>query len=204
MTVLVRRLRLAAGPDWRPVSAAFEHREPDCLADYQNYFGRRVTFNARRYEIVIDATALAKPMPQVVEGIFESVSELGNQALKKVRAEEDTAKLVREAITAKVRDAITSRLAQDSKLDLTHISQALQMTPRTLQRRLEQQQTTFERILVETRKELAEQLLRDTDLTMIDIANRLGFSEASAFTRAVGSWFGDNPSSIRRRLRGKS
>ncbi|MEQ1715517.1 MAG: helix-turn-helix domain-containing protein, partial [Hyphomicrobium sp.] len=70
-----------------------------------------------------------------------------------------------------------------------------------LQNRLAQHGTTFEEVLNAARKLRAEHLLKTSDLTLTDIAQQLGFSELSAFTRAGQRWFGCTPSARRQKLK---
>ena len=74
----------------------------------------------------------------------------------------------------------------------------MRMSPRSLQNRLAQHNTTFERVLSDTRRSLAERYLRDSDIPLTEIAFLLGFSEQSAFTRAARAWFGCPPSQLRK------
>jgi AraC-like DNA-binding protein len=73
------------------------------------------------------------------------------------------------------------------------------MSPRTLQRRLGEEGTTFRQVLAGTRLQLAEALLADGDLPVTAVALRLGFSETAAFSRAFRRWTGESPSARRRR-----
>ena len=74
----------------------------------------------------------------------------------------------------------------------------MRLTARQLQWKLEQDETTFEKEVSETRRLLAERLLTSTDLTMTQIAAAVGFSELSSFTRACSkTWFGVSPREYR-------
>ena len=96
--------------------------------------------------------------------------------------------------------AIAESLNSEPPL-LEHIARRLRISPRALQNRLGQKSTTFERVLSETRRALAVRYLRDTDLSLTEIAFLLGFSEQSAFTRAARGWFGCPPRAMRDKSR---
>ncbi len=71
------------------------------------------------------------------------------------------------------------------------------MSPRQLNRRLKEEQTSFKIILVECRRELAEQYISDSSLSLTEISFLLGFSEASSFSRAFRRWTGQSPTEAR-------
>ena len=71
------------------------------------------------------------------------------------------------------------------------------MHRRTLTRRLSGAGISFRAITNQTRFEIARQLLEETDISLGQIAAALGYSEASAFTRAFGRWSGQTPSAWR-------
>ena len=57
--------------------------------------------------------------------------------------------------------------------------------------------TTFEEVLSSLRHELSARYLRDTELSISEIALALGFSGASSFVRAFRRWTGSSPSEVR-------
>jgi AraC-like DNA-binding protein len=67
------------------------------------------------------------------------------------------------------------------------------MSPRTLQRRLEQLGTSYQRLLDDVRRDTARRLLVDTDLDAGEVAFFLGFEELNSFTRAFHAWEGVTP-----------
>ncbi len=75
------------------------------------------------------------------------------------------------------------------------------MHRRTLTRRLSAEGTAFSVIANQGRFEIARQLIHHTDIPLVQIAAALGFSEASAFTRAFRRWSVESPSAWRTRHR---
>jgi AraC-like DNA-binding protein len=80
------------------------------------------------------------------------------------------------------------------------VAQALHVSQRTLQRRLQDEGTSFQRLLDDTRRELAEQYLAQPNLTLLEAAYLLGFADPSNFFRAFRRWFGLTPGEYRARL----
>jgi AraC-like DNA-binding protein len=79
------------------------------------------------------------------------------------------------------------------------IAKTLGMSARTLQRALQAENTTYQDVLDEVRRDLALEHLRDPQRTISEIAFLVGFVEVGAFTRAFKRWTGENPSTYRKR-----
>jgi AraC-like DNA-binding protein len=81
------------------------------------------------------------------------------------------------------------------------VVETLHLTTRTLQRRLDEEGTSFSALLAEVRRERALELMRRSGMDNAAIAWTLGFEDASAFSRAFKSWTGLSPRQHRDRLR---
>ena len=73
------------------------------------------------------------------------------------------------------------------------VSANLNMSVRTLQRRLGEEDSSFSRVLDELRRDLSDELLADRKLSVSEVAFMLGYSEPSAFQRAYRRWWGVSP-----------
>jgi AraC-like DNA-binding protein len=199
--ILVLRLRRATGPTWVPLSAEFQHREAEILEPYYKLFGTRLKFNQRQNSIAVDASILAKPMPgippeiqrRILPDIHKSMMKLGDQELEERSTAAD--------VTSRMRNILTERLANEQRFDLDAVAEAMDLQPRGLQWRLEQEETTYEKILLQIRIDKARKYLHESDHQLTKIASLLGFSELSAFTRWCGKQFHMTPSAYRRHLR---
>ena len=82
---------------------------------------------------------------------------------------------------------------------------ALGTSPRSLQRKLNAEGTTWQKLVGETRKRLADTLVREGELSLTEVAYRLGFADLSGFSKSFRKWFGvsatDFRSDARRRAR---
>lgn len=79
-----------------------------------------------------------------------------------------------------------------------HIGKKLHMSARTLARRLDDEGTSFSKLLDDLRRELAVSHLRDRDISVSEVAFLLGFADANAFSRAFKRWTGEPPSRFKR------
>jgi AraC-like DNA-binding protein len=77
------------------------------------------------------------------------------------------------------------------------IASLLVLRPRTLQRRLQDEGTTFETVRHEVYRRAASRFLRETDIPLAQVAAALGYSEQSALTRACRRWFSATPKQMR-------
>ena len=192
MTTLVSRLRQMSGGDWYPQSVEIEHRGPPCTAAVNRILGPRTVFNSRRYRVTFDSRTLARRLDEADPRLFSILRSAGEAKLSELTSRPD--------IVMRTTRAIAESLNSEPPL-LEHIARRLRISPRALQNRLGQKSTTFERVLSETRRALAVRYLRDTDLSLTEIAFLLGFSEQSAFTRAARGWFGCPPRAMRDKSR---
>jgi AraC-like DNA-binding protein len=80
-------------------------------------------------------------------------------------------------------------------------ARALAMSPRTLQRRLSEEGTSFDTLREEMRKQTAETFLADRTLSVGEVAFLLGFSEPAAFHRAFKRWHNTTPEAFRKQRR---
>ena len=79
------------------------------------------------------------------------------------------------------------------------IAAELCMHPRTLQRRLRSEGRSFESIKDEVRREVALMYLRQDDMPLTRVAEKLGYSETSVLSRSCHRWFDASPLQMRRR-----
>ncbi|WP_449431854.1 AraC family transcriptional regulator [Pseudomonas putida] len=84
---------------------------------------------------------------------------------------------------------------------LEEVAQHLQLPTWTLRRKLAEEGTCFRNLLNDTRRDLAETYIRDTELAFGEIAYLLGFASAEAFQRAFKRWTGLTPGEFRRSQR---
>jgi AraC-like DNA-binding protein len=97
-----------------------------------------------------------------------------------------------------VRRAIAESL-RDGEPSLSRVAKKLAMSPRSLQRQLQEYGMKFKKIVNDTRRQSAQIYLKDRKNSLTEIAFLLGYSEASAFNRAFKRWTGLTPSGYRYR-----
>ena len=99
---------------------------------------------------------------------------------------------VRDAVASAIRDGLTQ-----GRHDFNFVAARLGMSPRSLQRKIGASKTTFSTIRDEVRFELATSMLTQSNLSIGEIAYRLGYSEIASFTHAFSRRIGKSPKKVR-------
>lgn len=166
----------------------------DHIQEYQSYFGCPVSFtktedNApQRVGLTIDLDTLKMPC-------LTANAEL-NKALK-AYADTKISQYSMNNPVSVTRDYIASKLPNTMPL-LSELSSALALSERTLQRRLLEFDSSFKQLVDEVKCDIATHYLSNTQLSFQHISNMLGFSEQSAFSRAVKRWTKLSPAAYRK------
>jgi AraC-like DNA-binding protein len=94
-----------------------------------------------------------------------------------------------------IKELVASHLAEPPAFDT--VAAHVHLSPRTLNRRLKALDTSYKEIISDTRKHRAFEYLAGNSLTINQIANRLGYSDPSNFSKAFKHWTGLSPSDFR-------
>jgi AraC-like DNA-binding protein len=187
LAVIVHMCRVSCGPQFAPRQLRVNHGKPPCHGQWSAYFSCPIVYDCAETALVLHRESLERALPT------------GNKALAYATEQVIEAyldKLDRDRIETQVSMAIVERLpagyvSEEVVADVLHVSK------RTLQRRLAQAGTTFQKLLDETRRQLATRYLERSDRSIIEVTYLLGFSEPSNFTRAFKRWYGVSPRTFR-------
>jgi AraC-like DNA-binding protein len=103
------------------------------------------------------------------------------------------------SLSVRIREEIARRISEGEPRR-ERIAQSLNMSDRTMQRRLRDENSSFEKLLDSTRCDLAQHYLAHPNLSLAEVAYLLGFADQSAFFRACKRWFDASPRQFRRQL----
>ncbi|GAB4586921.1 AraC family transcriptional regulator [Nocardia sp. IFM 10818] len=187
--VALRMTRLIAGQAYSPVSVHLPHDPVAPEPDYLRYFGCPVHFAQPFSGFLLRPEDLARPL----------ASDAAVRAV--VEAYLDTLTPPADGTTTGPVRVLIRKLLPTGTVDRDLIAAHLCLHPRTLQRRLTVEGTTFTALVDEIRRDEAEHYLRDTDIPLGQLATLLGYSEQSVFTRACHRWFGTSAATHRSTLR---
>ena len=115
--------------------------------------------------------------------------------LAQVECERELAAMVHAGLPGRVRTA----LAEDPNASLVAVAKRLRLSTRTLKRHLADHDTSFSAIAVDIRRQRAFLLLDNRELSIGEVATRLGYTELPNFTRAFRKWTGVTPAAYRAR-----
>jgi AraC-like DNA-binding protein len=183
---LLRALRVFTGPNWRPLSVSLTHSAPARLETHQRTLGPVVHFNADFYGVVmrradLDARNEAAD-PEMARQIERYVGGLTRPADSHV--------------SAQVRGLVPV-LLPSGHCNIGAVARQLGLDPRTLQRQLARDETSFQEIVQDVRLGMAAQYVEESDRPLAEVAELMGFSALSAFSRWHRDQHGQSPSARR-------
>lgn len=167
----------------------FTHAQEAGDDEYVRVFGSVPLFDQPVNAVEFDAQLLGWPVPNADVGLYPVLQQHAEQLLRE-RTRSG------EGIAAQVHAAIIKNLAHD-RVRLSSIAEELNLSPRTLQRKLNEAGASFQQVLDQARFALATDYLRQDSLSLVDISFLLGYQEQSAFTHAFKEWAGVNPGAWR-------
>lgn len=185
---IVHSGRLLTGTDVRPIEVRFRHPAPRDTRAIEAFFKAPVRFDQPESQLVLDAATLATPLLKADPDLAAFFAHRADDLLERHSA---------EGLAQRLRALLEGELGRGLPT-LETAAARLGMSARTLRRRLQEEGTTFQDILDETRCELAKRHLGEDKLALGEVAFLLGFSEPSAFHRAFKRWTGQTPLSYRR------
>jgi AraC-like DNA-binding protein len=173
---LHRSLQQLLGPSWKPCSICFVHNPPSCKDAHRRFFGTRVEFNQDFNGIMCDArdldtavTTSDATMVKHIQKYFDTLERHPNSSMR-----------------ATVRDCISVMLPT-GLCSSEHLAKRLGVDRRTVHRHLVDEGETFTSLLDSVRVELATRYITNRERPLSSVAELLGFSAPSAFSR----WFRD-------------
>lgn len=173
-----------------PRAVTFTHAAtPAQVEHYQAVFGVTPEFGAERNLVVLDATILDTPLPQADEHTAAMTQQMCADLVD--------ARQSRSGLAGRVRDIVVAQLRPPPSLP--DVAALLHMSPRTLRRRLADEDTNLRQLIDEVRATLAAELVAGGRLTVSEVARRLGYVEASSFSQAFRRWYGVSPRAFRDR-----
>ena len=183
MSGFLRMCRLTAGNEIDPAHVSLKRSQPDCARDLQAYFRAPIEYEAANNILSFSKQLVDSRLTNANPGL----ARINDQAVVDYLARFD-----RNSLTMQVRSKIIERL-HDGTPNQEAIARSLNVSLRSLQRKLNSEETNFKTLLESTRRELALHYIRETHRSLGEITYLLGFSEPSNFTRAFKRWTGVSP-----------
>ncbi|UCE89888.1 MAG: AraC family transcriptional regulator [Pseudomonadota bacterium] len=187
MALFMDVCRATCGSGLRPLRITVEHEAPECAERYAEYFAAPVEFGAPNYALFFDKADVERPLPTA-----NAELALANEKV----VQHYIAHLDRSDVVMQVKIKIIEQLPSGHVAEGA-IARSLNMSLRSLQRRLREDGTSYKELLDETRRDLARQYIQDSRVSINEMTYLLGFSEPSNFSRAFKRWTGKSPTAYR-------
>lgn len=175
----------------RPLQLNYVHLMHDLVGEaepYDSFFGCEVYFNQPLNLISFPAANLEIPIEKPDKALLEILQQQAEEALKNLPSVDVFLQQAQRQLMG---------LCQQGEPNLTQLAERLHLSQRTLQRRLAQYDLSFQQLLDDVRQQLCRQYLQQ-QVSLRDIAQLIGYSDQSAFTRAYKRWTGTTPLQQRR------
>lgn len=175
-------MRTLAGNDWQAKAVRLRHLPLQDESHYLQALGLLPTFGARCAAMEFDPSDLSLPLSSANETLHRLIVE----HMSKIE------RLAADELPSYVRQLLR-HLLPSGRATTEKIADCLAIHPRTLQHWLAQEGTSFQRLLDETRQDMAGQYLGDSSISMAQMSGLLGYSNPSGLNRAFNRWFGISP-----------
>jgi AraC-like DNA-binding protein len=171
-----------------PVRVEFEHPAADRVGRVQRTFGAPVRFEAPRNVIVLNTDDLDLPVRRTKTGLLDRLERDRRAVLGRAPRVRDLPYRVRELI---------ARFLSTSDSRVEAVAGALDISARTLERRLKDHGLVYKRMIDDIRRGLALRYLGNERLVLPQVAFLLGYSEMASFIHAFRRWTGTTPAHYR-------
>ncbi|MDH5727440.1 MAG: AraC family transcriptional regulator [Gammaproteobacteria bacterium] len=188
---MTKRIRQITTESWTPKRICLPFSSPINSQAHKDFFRTTLQYDAPVGILVICRDSWNQPLPTSDQQLMSVLDEHARMLLEKRPLPDDFVGQVRKQIVRELHGGEALR---------KNVAEKLNMSPRTLQRRLDKQGVMYADLVDEVRAELAKTKLQASDLSLPEIGSLLGFSEQSSFNRAFKRWTGKTPREYRRKM----
>ncbi|OEY65984.1 AraC family transcriptional regulator [Marinobacter sp. X15-166B] len=170
----------------------FRFPEPVYVDEFARMFPCRHAFSQTENSVVFSRHLLACPVRQDPETLMSFLSHAPESLLTQFRED--------DSMTGQVKRLLLPRQGMHTELEnmsFETLAEQLHMSTHTVRRRLKDEGSSFQDIKDSLRRDRAQRLLEEQELSIQAIAEQLGFSESAAFARAFKKWTGLSPGAYR-------
>jgi len=180
-------LQLCLGKFISPSILEFQAPRPEKPGEFYEIFNASITFDAPRSRIGFPADVSNLPIATHDNGLLKTLRDYGDQLKKEIVGGSQS------RIIAEAKRLMLDAISPDADLSIERLAAAMNVSPRTLQRRLQEAGYNYTRLLDESRSQLAQKYLASGDKSADEIGYLLGYAETTSFARAFRRWHGKSP-----------
>lgn len=191
MALAVKLFRHFTGDNWTPAVAYLERTKPSNDKLQASQLAQHVIYESDFNALSFSNSLLNCKNATSDSKIFELLEKQCEQELKLTS--------FATPIAWRVKNEILKRLPKD-ECSLVEIAKMFSMSERNFQRKLSNDGTSLEQIMEDTRRQLSDHLLKNSELAIAEISVQLGYSSPNAYSRAAKNWYERPPSKVRHEL----
>ncbi|MFT7185454.1 MAG: AraC-like DNA-binding protein [Pseudohongiellaceae bacterium] len=154
------------------------------LTIYESFFECPVLAKQRKLSISFQVSDLSHPVQYEDQNLHSLLGKQAEALLKHLPED--------EIFIVELRDTVI-RCLHEGRADASVVANQLNISVRTLHRRLQDKNRIYREVLKDIRKSMALKYLSDHKLTLAEVALLLGYSDQSTFSRAFSTWYGKSP-----------
>ena len=188
MASVVAGAHFVLGERFQGAQIKMPYAAPDYADRYRELLKMDVTFDAEHAELSMPVALLYEPFPLADPASREQAALKCEEELQKLEAEQDWALRIRNRLM----------MAEDGFPSLEQLAEQYCLTARTLRRYLDALGVSYRQLLEQVREDKARRWLK-SGLSVQQVADKLGYSDPSNFSRAFRQWSGESPSHYRSR-----
>ena len=181
-------MKTLCGNQFKPKSVHFNHARKSDSTIYERTFRSPVLFEQTKTELIYDSGHNTQPILRA----DPLLKEILTKQIEQLKIDENID--IRSQVEPLIR-----RSLQSQRYNIDQIAKHLSLHPRTLQRKLKETGVNYSGIVEEIRKDVATERLRNSNITIMQLSDYLGYNDNTAFTRAFKKWFGETPMQWRKK-----
>ena len=175
-------MKTLCGNQFKPKSVHFNHTRKSDSTIYERIFRAPVHFEQSKTELIYDSNLNNQPIlradPLLKEILTRQIEQIKTDESMDIRSQVEP--LIRRSL-------------QSQRYQIDRVAKHLSLHPRTLQRKLKDAGMNYSKIVEDIRKDVATERLKNSNITIMQLSDYLGYNDNTAFTRAFKKWFGETP-----------
>ena len=191
LSLVMDMCRMNYGATLRPMEVRLSRVRVGDTEPYRHFYGCPIHFETNEDSFLLSRRVADEPLPTANRQLAGTLDSILTSQL---------AALDRDNIPARCKSSLLEEITS-GEVSEEYIARRLHMSRRTLQRKLAESNTTYQKLVDDTRRDLALRYMEDPRNSITDVTFLLGFSGQSAFTRAFNRWTGMSPTAYREQKR---
>ena len=178
-------LQMCVGKFVAPTILTFQFPQPGIVNEFLGVFNTSIHFDQPHNRIGFPKDVSKLPISTSDNGLLGSLKRYGDELKSKIWPQ--------NKVIVQVRNQVIHALTEQSTPTIEDIAGGMNMSARTLQRKLREEETSFKSELDTVRKELAGRYVEEGQKSLCEIAFLLGYANTTSFVRAYKRWNGTTP-----------